>query len=367
MLKAVDSKTEVPQALNNIPHGDCVVVGVGARTCIGLDALQTTLGIRAELLRPADTRFVDKDGDLVGMCCVRCLSTAETGAKRLIALAAPAMQEAARSWRRVEEARRGVANSLPLVVAVPEGVVEYSRARQKSLFLEALEAAVPGLIDVARSHEIIGGRAAGVQALGRAVDMLQAGAEAVLVGGVDSYYDPDRLDALSEALRLHGMGTENGFIPGEAAAFIVLTHRHHAASLTRYASILGHGMENEPRPFGSDDPCQALGMTAALRKATTAVGARRMIGWQLTDVVNERHRVDEWQYATGRTFQLFTDDVLHEQPLVTIGDVGTAAATLFIVEAAVRWQTACGLSDLAVLALHSDGPERGAVLIASEQ
>lgn len=100
-------------AVNNHPRADHVIVGVGARTSIGLDALQTTMGIRAELMRPTKTRFVDPKGDLVGMCCVRCLNTRDTGAKRLVSLAEPAMQEAASNWRRVDEARRGAASLLP--------------------------------------------------------------------------------------------------------------------------------------------------------------------------------------------------------------------------------------------------------------
>lgn len=358
--------TLATQTDSAISRSDFVVVGVGARTCIGLNALQTSMGIRAEVLRPVATHFIDANGENVGMCCVGCIEPTLLGAERLVALARPAMLEATATWQRLEKAKRGVASPLPLVIAVPEGVVEYSLARKTSRFLEALEVAVPGLIDHARYQEVVGGRAAGVQALGQALTLLAEGADAVLVGGVDSYFDPDRLDKLAEEYRLHGLDTENGFIPGEGAAFVLLSHRRKSSASTRYASILGHAVELEPRPYGSEEPCQALGMTVALRQATTAVGPQRRIGWQMTDVVDERHRVDEWQYAGLRMFKLFTDDVRHEQPLLTVGDIGAAAAALMMVEASVRWQTGCGIAELALLALHSDGAERGAILLASE-
>jgi 3-oxoacyl-[acyl-carrier-protein] synthase-1 len=348
------------------PQGNVVIAGVGARSSIGLNALQTTMGIRAEVLRPMETRFVDTNGDPVGMCCVSCIDPILTGVGRLKALAIPAMREAAADFLRAERARRGAASPLPLVIAIPEGVVEYSLAKQASHLLTALLEDIPELIDPNNYHEIAGGRAAGVTALGKAMELLGAGAEAVLVGGVDSYYDPDRLERLADEYRLHGLTTENGFIPGEASAFVLLTHRGRSSALTRYASVLGHAVELEPRPFGSDEPCQALGMTAALRKATSSVGASRRIGWQLTDVVDERHRVDEWQYARTRTFRLFTDEVVHEQPLLLVGDVGAAATSLLMVDASVRWQTGCGLADLALIAVHSDGAERGVALLAGE-
>ncbi len=349
-----------------IPRGDVIIGGVGARTSIGLNALQTTMGIRAEMFRPVETEFVDPKGELVGMCCVGMLDSELRGAERLIAMARRPMQEAAFGWLRAENAKRGSVGPIPLVIAVPEGIVEVSLARGQSRFLEAIDAALPGLIDPSRSVEVIGGRASGVVAFQKAIEMLDGGTAAVLVGGVDSYYDAERLDALAEDFRLHGLETENGMCPGEAAAFVLLTKRGRNSALTQYASILGHATELEPRPFGSDEPCHGLGMTLALRKACAAVGNVRRIGWQITDVMDERHRVDEWEYARARTFALFTQDVLHEQPLVIVGDVGAATTALCAVEASVRWHTGCGLSDVAVIAVHSDGPERGAMLLTTE-
>lgn len=349
------------------PQGSIVVAGVGACTSVGLNALQSTMGIRAEVYRPVETEFIDPKGEPVGMCCVGGLHSALRGAERLVAMAARPLQEAARDRIRTETARRGAAGPIPLVVAVPPGVVEYSLVRKASRFLEAIEVAAPGIVDLERSVEVVGGRAAGVEAFVKALELLATpGVEAVIVGGVDSCYDADRLDALALDFRLHGLETENGICPGEAAAFVLLTHRGRSSALTRYASILGHALTLEPRPFGSDEPCQGLGMTAALGLAAASVGKTRRIGWQITDVMDERHRVDEWEYAWARSFELFTVDVLHERPLTTVGEIGAAAAALLVVEASVRWHTGCGLADMALLAVHSDGSERGAMLLASE-
>jgi 3-oxoacyl-[acyl-carrier-protein] synthase-1 len=321
-----------------------------------MNALQTTMGLRAEKLRLSEIEYIDATGEPLTIACVEAVHKSVQGLDRLVALAQPPLREAVAPWQRLEMARLGATSPVPLVVALPQG---------QQGFLVALAHATGDIIDVNRSREILGCRASGVAAIECAIALLSGDCEAVLVGGVDSYFDVDRLDALADTYRLHTLVAENGFIVGEAAAFLLLVHRHRASGLTRYASVLGHAMEMEPRPFGSKDPCHALGMTAAIRRAAAPVGLDQ-IAWQLTDVVNERHRVEEWLLAHTRTFRIFTKDYVHEQPLLTVGDVGAASAALFAVEASVRWQTGCGISDLVMLALHSDGPERGAVLLARE-
>jgi 3-oxoacyl-[acyl-carrier-protein] synthase-1 len=105
-------------------------------------------------------------------------------------------------------------------------------------------------------------------------------AEAVIVGGIDSYYDPDLLEWLDQEMRLHGLECENGFIPGEAAAFVVVARRGSATGMYHYAQVLGASVRPEPRPYGNPDPCHGLGMTAALREAIAPVGvSSRRVGW----------------------------------------------------------------------------------------
>src|SRR5262249_16292730 len=135
-----------------------------------------------------------------------------------------------------------------------------------------------------------------------------------------------------------------------------------------YASIRSATVAEEPRPWGHPEPCTGLGMTRALRDAADAsFGAEsRRIGWTITDVVNERHRVDEWQAAFTRLFPAFVAEVPHEQPLLETGDVGAATVPLIVAMTCVRWQTGCGIADTALVAAHSDGVERGAVVLAQE-
>jgi 3-oxoacyl-[acyl-carrier-protein] synthase I len=188
-----------------------------------------------------------------------------------------------------------------------------------------------------------------------------------LVGGIDSYFDPDVLEWLDAELRLHALEAENGFIPGEGAAFLLLSRRARTHGMRKLGAIHSAVIEDEPRAFGSEEPCHALALSWAIKRASGALENARRIGWALTDVANERHRVDEWQLAIGRCFRTFTADVVHDQPLLKTGDLGAASAATLATMACVHWEIGSAVSDLALIATHSDGPERGVMLFGREE
>ena len=95
--------------------------------------------------------------------------------------------------------------------------------------LRGLEERAQVAIDHRRSALVTKCRGGGAHAFELALDKLRE-CEAVAVGGIDSYFDPDLLEYLDRELRLHGLECENGFLPGEGAGFVVLTSR--SAALT---------------------------------------------------------------------------------------------------------------------------------------
>ncbi len=183
----------------------------------------------------------------------------------------------------------------------------------------------------------------------------------MLVGGIDTMFDPDYLDHLDAERRLHALDTENGFIPGEGAAFLLLVAPREAGRLQALARIVSVAREEEPRPYGSEEPCLGVGLTRAVRRAVAATPEQRL-GWALTDVSNERHRVDEWMYTFARNHAAFRPEVVHEQPLLKTGDVGAATVPMLLTMAAVRWQTGCAIGPTALVAAASDGPARAAIV-----
>ncbi len=349
-----------------LPRGDIVVCGVGARTHAGLTALQATLAVRAGKMRPRASHLSDRHGEPIAVCRVASIGDDVQGLSRFVALASAPMIQATHAARSADGTLQRATPPLPVVLAIPSPRRPGFDARLSRELLPALHAETGISIDAARSQLVAADRGGGIVAFRTATALLGDGVDRVLVGGVDSYFDPDVLEWLDQERRLHGLETENGFIPGEAAAFVLLSRRSRVGGLHRSASLVGAAIEDEPRPYGSAEPCQALAMSHAIKLATGPFERTRSIPWVLTDVVNERHRVDEWQLAFARKFQAFTPDVAHDQPLLKTGDVGAASAALLVVMACVQWDAGGGRGDAAMVAAHSDGAERGVLLLARE-
>lgn len=329
-----------------------VIAGVGARVATGLDALGVVTAVRARKAFVRETPFVDHAGEAVGLATVTSIGDSVVGRDRFVALGAPALAEAA----------AGVTQPAPLFLAGPVETDPLDARGTRLLAALAAQSRVP--LDLAKSRVFPHGRAAGAMAIADAVGIIARGeSEAILVGGIDSYFDPDRLEELDRGLRLHGPDTENGFVPGEGAAFLLITSRRRATS--RLANVLGVGLEREPRPYGSKDPSHALGATLACKRALEPARGQK-VPWALTDVVGERHRVEEWMFASGRVQQQFTQDLRTDTPLLLIGDLGAASFPLLVVLACMGWKIGTGAGPLALVVGASDTPERGAVLLAAE-
>ena len=104
------------------------------------------------------------------------------------------------------------------------------------------------------------------------------------------------------------------------------------------AGYFGHRLEThqkEVNPFWTPvSNTGSAGSVDVMQKAVehvrkSGVKARR-IPWVMNDVVNERHRVDEWSYVMARAFEAFSPDVICEQPLLKTGDLGAASAPVML-------------------------------------
>ncbi|KYF77677.1 hypothetical protein BE20_09115 [Sorangium cellulosum] len=350
-------------------HADAILVGAGARTAGGLTALQVTMSARAQKLAPRESHMFDKNGNRIATTRLRSIGDNVFGLDRLIALGGPALTQAAFPWLSAQRRAGQPEPRLPVIVALPSDRRPGFDPRLRQHLLPALAARAQLPIDLDRSELVCRCRGGGVIAFERALALLRRGdAAAVAVGGIDSYFDPDVLEHLDRELRLHGPETENGFIPGEGSGFVVLVPHTRAHGLRRAGRVLSVGVADEPRPYGSPEPSLAFGMTMALKRAVESarLSGSRSIPWALTDVANERHRVDEWSSAFLRAHLAFTPDAVHDQALLTTGDLGAASAAVLLVMASTRWETGCALGDRALIAAASDGPERGAMIVARE-
>lgn len=345
---------------------DVVVAGVGARTPFGLTALQATMSARADRFAPRESHMIDRHGEPIAMPRLASIGDHVTGLPRFVGLGGPSLTQAAHPY--LAAAGQG-ASPLPVFVALPSSSRPGVDPKLASTLLPALSARSRVPVDAARSKLFHACRGGGVIAFDAAAQAITRGEiPAALVGGVDTYFDPDVLGHLDHELRLHGLRTENGFVPGEGAAFLLVASRawlRQNGELAELGRLTATAIEMEPHPYGSPEPCLAIGLTRAVRRALAAASAPpRRVAWMLTDVANERHRVDEWQFARVRNDDGIAPDALHDQPLLRVGDVGAASAALLATMAITRFQTGCAPAPEALIAVSSDGPERGALVIA---
>ncbi|NUO48566.1 MAG: hypothetical protein HOV80_06890 [Polyangiaceae bacterium] len=329
------------------------ILSVGARSPLGLSALQTSLVWRSGKLVPTPVEWQTSRGHRIGSVRAACLPDDLVGTPRLVALAAPALCEAVAG---AGDRARGA----PLLIATGEPKPGFEDAPSLETAMSiALDAGV--IFDRARSAVIGMGHAGFGLLLERAVDLVtRGGAPAVIVGAVDSYHHEACMKWLEEGFRLHAEGSENGIIPSEGAAFVVVTPGM-TGGMARIGAV-ACGLEEGHEEGEAPDIGHA--MNEVVRRAAATVGARP-VPWLLTDMNGERHRVRRWSFVKIRNKTMLDPEqtVVFDGP-DEMGDPGAALGALLAVHACVGFATghADGLSS-AMIGLSSEARERAAFVL----
>ena len=264
------------------------IIGHGARTPLGFDCRSSAAAVRAGISVIAEHPFMN---DRFGLP-MKVTRDAEFDpdwpcAKRIAALAEAAAQEALAGRVRPPKV------ALVLNLGEPRpGLPEDTSAEVAEHLRTVLE------LDGPLGHAMEG-HAGGIVAMGAAGRLLDAGrAEAVLVGGAESYLDADTLEWLDETERLHSENNIYGFCPGEGAAFVLLA-KHSPDALIEIAAT---GFGREANLIGTEDICLGEGLGAAF----AALGDSP-VDRILCDMNGERYRGKEYGFAVLRARALFRD------------------------------------------------------------
>lgn len=337
------------------------IQGIGARCPLGISPLPIAMCARARKAEPQSIAWRDKRDNPIGFCLTPGLPPTLTGYDRLLALAAPALKEA------MAGAGQGGMTSIPIALALSEaGGPHHAEWAARDTVADLATLSGIGL-DRKRSVVLYQGRAGGALALEAAIGlMVQQGEKHVLWGGADTFLHEGRLKALDQECRLMSLGTENGFIPSEGAAFVLLSRTEipaKDASLSKpFGSIVGVDNERE-ETIPKNEPNIAKALTNVLRKAHDRIGGK--IPWVLSDLNGERHSTREWQFAASRGS--FAEACVHSRFIDDLGEVGAAAGPLLATIACMYFRAGCAPSRVATIALQSDGINRGAFVIAAEE
>lgn len=339
--------------------------GVGIVSAAGGTALQTATTVRAGLNRYAP-RSVTGGGDPVIMALLpdewlpplhpqlAVPSTPDREA-RLLRLAGPALAECLSNLQGTRPPALFLALPEP-----PPGLPPVAGDR----FLDSLIVQAPDLFDRARSHAFPGGRAAGFAALHAALHDIAAGADYAIVGGIDTYLDPEVLTMLELEGRLIVEGATDAFAPGEGAGFVLLGS---AAAIERNGppriGFVHHPATGlEPGHRYSDEPYRGDGLSAAVVAALTG-GPGVPVRTVLCSLNGESLGAKEWGVAALRNRHGLADDVRTLHPADCFGDAGAATAPILMGLAAIGMQLGY-LPGPSLVWCSSEADLRGAVCIS---
>lgn len=186
------------------------------------------------------------------------------------------------------------------------------------------------------------GHAGLADAMHSATQALERGTlELAIVGGLDSYFDPLVFDILEERESIFDQRRTDGFIPGEGAAFALVTGERTASRLplTPQVAIEALAAADEPAPMFTDGVCLAKGLTRVMRACTARLSEDNdRLQWVFGDLTNEEYRVREFQQALPRSIapggldtagasyrDVAADDMLVEFVPDGFGDLGAAS------------------------------------------
>jgi len=337
------------------------IIGVGARTPLGLTASATAAAVRASLgaIR-RHPYFVDRTGEPMAVAMDAVLPPDLGGVERLAALALPALWEALAPLARVGAHRA----PLPALVGLPEVRPGRPAAWDGELdrWLDR-EMGPPGV----RTTTVPRGHVAGLMAWEEACRQIQGGqTQFCLAGGVDSYLEGETLEWLDREGQLMSALNRSGFPPGEGAGFCLLasTAAARRLNLDVLAWVVAVATATEENRIKTESICVGKGLTAAIRRAAEALRLpEEKIDFTYCDMNGERYRSEEYAFALLRTQAAFVNAIDRLTPTSCWGDVGAASGPLFAALAIASGLRGYAKGPRAMLWAGSEGGQRGAAIL----
>ncbi len=326
------------------------IVGWGSCTAVGLTPLSIAAAVQAGISQFEEHDYLlGANGQPIVVAQVPCLARSGASIDRMQQLAARAAREA------LIALAGKLPGKIPVIVGVPAArpglpAHHIDELRNRLGKLLTSFAADSSLTTVA------GGHASGLIALAQGCAALRDGAEFCLIGGVDSYLgctdpavsrpaglidgalnpaavDPETLELLSAAGKLHSVETPWGFIPGEGAGFCLLASaqavdRHELQPL---AQILSVAVTREEKLANTDEVCLGEGLSAAFHQVLRQLPPEEgQVDRMFCDLNGDAYRADELGFTLTRTAAHFAQPQAFSAPATCWGDVGAASGPLCI-------------------------------------
>ena len=241
-------------------------------------------------------------------------------AQRMLRLAAPVLGNVAHACRSDQ-------GGVPIFIGLPQQ--DKHTAQWLPDFSTHLCAMAGVKCDTSRSQIFPLGRASALCALQAALESFASNPQRpVIVGGVDSYLDLRLLAELDTEQRILGSNVMDGFIPGEGAAFMVLS----ADTQAQGVGILGAASHNDPGHRYGTAPAKGEGLAHAIEQLRTQLGeGLPPIASTFAGFNGESFDAKLWGVARLRHNDMFTPGMTMQHPADSYGDVGAATGAILTV------------------------------------
>ena len=336
---------------------DLAVQGRGMVTSVGLSAPAACAAIRCGLSNTTETRFMDRNGQWI-MAAQVPLENCWRGRARLAQMAAHAVQEAVSGLNESDMQQTMLLLNLP----EPERSGPIVRPDQAESLLEEIHQVMRQRLPV-ESRLIANGRIGGVQALETAQAMISSGrCRYCIVAGVDSYLTGGTLAAYDKENRLLTEQNSDGFVPGEAAAAVLLAPERQAT--TASIIIRGIGFGRESAHIRSEEPLRADGMVEAIRQALSAAGKELGdLDFRICDVSGEQYYFKEAALALTRVLRRRKEEFDIWHPAESVGETGAAIVPVVLAVAAAAVEKTYARGSGILCHFANDDGQRAAIVV----
>ncbi|MFC4161713.1 hypothetical protein [Chitinimonas lacunae] len=184
----------------------------------------------------------------------------------------------------------------------------------------------------------------------------------VLLVGVDSYLNSATIEYYLEAERLLVPGNRDGFLPGEAAAALLLLPAAAGRPGLRIEGVAT--AREEGRPDGSV-PSRAFGLTRAIRQACERAGRHpHHLGFRMSDQNGEAFFAKEAANALTRVMFDGGPQLPVLQIADCLGEIGAATGPAMLALLSETMQREDGPGQLGLLHLANDDGARTALVVS---
>lgn len=299
-----------------------VITGTGMVTGVGLNAPASCAAIRCAIDNFQETRFMDSGGEWI-MGSEVPLEQPWRGKTKLIKMAAAAINECLANNKQI------IPESTPLLLCLSEHERKGRVIDNDNQFFLDLQEELK-LVFHGKSRVVAQGHVSIAIALKHARLLIEElKIKHVLIAATDSLLVAPTLSHYEENERLLTSQNCNGFIPGEAAAALVVEPSYSTQGNLLACHGLGFGVEQAH--VDSEEPLRADGLTAAIKESLVdASCGMGDLDFRITDISGEQYYFKEASLVLLRLLRKLKDEFDIWHPADCIGEVGAVIGLAMI-------------------------------------